>query len=216
MYAGGVHHGHPSNALANCVCGKAQGSRLQEEARQYCGEQHLYCSPLCMLSTRLLDLVSCHHSITRSLPKLHCELQESGSHAASELGSESTSAGELTKQQARHANELADVKKKFMAVARRKQQDYNKKVCVHNKHLRHIEPLRACQKTALAGYDLASSFQRCVHVIHVSIVRSRCLCLLTVEHTVIVICNHHSKVVCHKTASCLCWNDCTWLACADQ
>ena len=38
------------------------------------------------------------------------------------------SASELAKEQIRHANEMADVKKKFMSVARRKQQDYNKKV----------------------------------------------------------------------------------------
>ena len=38
------------------------------------------------------------------------------------------SASELAKQQICHANEMADVKKKFMSVARRKQQDYNKRV----------------------------------------------------------------------------------------
>lgn len=38
------------------------------------------------------------------------------------------SASELAKQQVCHANEMADVKKKFMSVARRKQQDYNKRV----------------------------------------------------------------------------------------
>ena len=75
---------------------------------------------------------------------MNCVSQESDGQTASELSSESTSAGELTKQQARHANELADVKKKFMAVARRKQQDYNKKVCMYNKPASVSDTWRHC------------------------------------------------------------------------
>lgn len=47
---------------------------------------------------------------------------------ASLAGDASASASELAKEQVSHAKEMADVKKKFMSVARRKQQDYNKKV----------------------------------------------------------------------------------------
>ena len=41
---------------------------------------------------------------------------------------EEGSGDEVTKERARMASQLADAKKKFMAVAKRKQQDYNKKV----------------------------------------------------------------------------------------
>lgn len=46
-------------------------------------------------------------------------------------GEASASGSDVVKEQARHATELADVKKKFMSVARRKQQEYNKKVFIN-------------------------------------------------------------------------------------
>lgn len=51
--------------------------------------------------------------------------------AVSIAGNESVSGSELAKEQARQANEMADVKKKFMSVARRKQQEYARKVLLN-------------------------------------------------------------------------------------
>ena len=46
--------------------------------------------------------------------------------------SQASSRGELEDERARLAAELADAKRKFLQVAKRKQQEYTKKVCMHH------------------------------------------------------------------------------------
>ena len=55
---------------------------------------------------------------------------------------EEGSGDEVTKERARMASQLADAKKKFMAVAKRKQQDYNKKVNQSKSYFLTCAPLR--------------------------------------------------------------------------